>query len=521
MRGPATARPRELMAVPFYGRYLALVDEIERRFPVSAWKSGDLDLWPQVRMDLYLDMYWAEAGIAAPRERPLPVRLAGRMAMPLRNFWKSRHDLAHRLTRPTRAHAIFLGDGLSLDRVDGLWSDRFCEPLMAALERRGLATFLMQGGYLNRLPWYRPTFAANVAESRGYLSAWCRRPPMELPDHDAVLAFLARAAVNAHSLCRRRLERRASLIAATATEFERVLDVVRPTLAFVVAFYAGLGPAFTLACRRRGILSIDVQRAPQGGALHAYRWASPPRLGYTTLPAAFWSWTRNDAARINDWAANLTLPCHWAIHGGHTQIAASLDDRHSATQAWNERFDTIGPGESFDREILVALQPIHGHRDVWDALCSQIESSPRSWRWWIRRHPASRPDQDVEAARLLALRRQNVVIEEASALPLPVLLRRMSAVISLASGATVEASMFRVPAFFLLDAAQYSFADLISSGAAKIVDVASVQAEMARLEKQPAMPPRDEFPDIDETLRGLEDRARTYGEMCAGRRGVT
>ena len=498
------------MAGSFYPRYLTLLDEIERQFPVSAWKSGDLEIWPLARMDLYLDMYWADAGVAAPAERLLPLRIAGRMAMPLRNLWNGRHDLGSQVRRPTPAHAIFLGDGISLDRVEGQWRDRFGEPLIAALEASGHQTFLMQGGALSRLPRYRPTFAANVVESRGFLQALVTRLPLDLPGHDDVLEFLTRNAVDVPSLSRTRLERRAKIVAATAASFERVLGVVKPTVAFVVGYYAGLGPAFVLACRRQGILSVDLQRSPQGGLLHAYRWAAIPARGYATLPTVFWSWTKDDAARVDDWASRLAAPWHSAIHGGHTQLAHYLQPM---TRAWDAQFASIGGGAKFEREILVALQPIHGHRAVWNALRSQIEASPASWRWWIRRHPASRPDQDIESAPLLAMRPPNVVIAEASTLPLPVLLRHMSAMLSLASGAAVEASMFGVPAFFLIDAARHSFADLIASGAAAIIDVGSVNNAIAKVSRTPIRTPRDHPPAIDEILQQLEERARRYRQV--------
>lgn len=490
------------MAGSFYARYLMLIDEIERLFPVSAWRSGDLDLWPLARMDLYLDMYWAAAGMPAPAERSLPLRIAGRLAMPLRNRWKARHDPDSQVVRPAPAHAVFLGDGVSLDCVDGKWRDRFGEPLIAALEARGRATFLMQGGALTRLPWYRPTFAANLVESRGHLRAWVTRLPLELPGHGAVLEFLTRNAVRAPSWSRSRLEHRASIVAATAAAFEPVLRVIKPSVAFVVAYYAGLGPAFLLACRRQGIPSVDLQRSAHGGVLQAYRWSAVPARGYATLPTIFWSWTKEDTARVAAWTARLAAPWHSALHGGHTQLTSYLHG--------DARFASIGDGARFEREILVTLQPIHGHRAVWEALRRQIEAAPKCWRWWIRRHPASRPDQDLEAASLLAMRPPNVLTAEASTLPLPMLLRHMSAVLSLASGAAVEASMFGVPAFFLIEAARDSFADLIARGAAAIIDVGSVNTTISGIHQAPISAPPDPAPPIEKALVQLEERTRLY-----------
>jgi hypothetical protein len=501
------------MAVSFYRRYLALLDGIERRFPVADWRRGDLHVWPLARMDLYLDMYWADAGVAAPRQRPLSLRIAGRLAMPLRNLWNGRDDPGSRVVRPSQAYAIFLGDGTSLDFVAGAWRDRFGEPLIAALEARGLTTFLMQSGYSRRLPWHRPTFAANLVESRGFLKSLFTRSPLELPAHGDVLQFLASNAVDAPSLTRTRLERRANVVAATASSFEAVLRAVRPTLAFVVAGYAGLGPAFLLACRRQGILSIDLQRSPHGGLQHAYFWPAVPACGYATLPSVFWSWTKGDAARIDDWTRTLAAPLHGAIHGGHTQLTPYLDDRNAETRAWDARFATIGGGATYEREILVALQPLHGHRAVWEALRAQIEASPTSWRWWIRRHPASRPDQDVEVAQLLELRPPNVLVTEATMLPLPALLRHTSAVLSLASGAAVEASMFGVPALFLSDAARHTFADLLARGAASVVDVRTVNQYIAKLEAKPRRPSPQAQPDVAQCLLQLDERAAAHRRL--------
>src|SRR6267154_6309654 len=114
----------------FHRRYLTLVDQIERSFPVIGWRRGDLEVWPLARMELYLDMYWANAGRPRPELRPFPFRRLARIARPARNMWRSRGDLAHFVARPKPAHAIFLGDGVSPDLVDGGWRDRFGEPLI-------------------------------------------------------------------------------------------------------------------------------------------------------------------------------------------------------------------------------------------------------------------------------------------------------------------------------------------------------------------------------------------------------
>jgi hypothetical protein len=501
------------VAAPFHRRFLTLVAQIERSLPVALWKSRDVEIWPLARMDLYLDMYWANVRGDLPKRQPLPLRVLSKAATPLTNVWKSRRDLTHWTARPKSAHAIFLGDGVSLDLIDGAWEDRYGEPIFAALERLGLSTFLMQSGGLARLPWHRSTYSANLIAARGSLARLIPSRPADLPGHEEVLEILAQNGVRAPSLSRKILERRAAVVSATASSFERVLLTVKPTLAFVVTYYAGLGAAFVLACRRQGILSIDIQHCPQDGAHKAYDWAAVPQNGYATLPAVFWNWTMRDAADIRRWTSRLSRPWHRSLHGGHTQFL-SLLGAGAASREWDSKFEALAKGVAFEREILVALQPVGGFRDGWDALTAQIQAAPRTWRWWIRRHPASAAYQDAEHRRLVSLRAANVMVDESSRLPLPALLRHMSVVVSRFSGASVEGSFLGVPAIFLSEEARGQFSDLIDRGLASIVSIARLVETIAAMPAVRARPAALSFPDIDATLVELQKMAAEYARLC-------
>ena len=509
-----------MTATPFHRRYITLVQHIEREFPVARWLSGDVEVWPLARLDLYLDMYWANVGGELPKPRSFAIRALRAAATPVRNIWKSRGDLQHCILRAAAADAIFLGDGVSLDLVDGAWQDRYCEPVIAALERRGASTFLMQSGELARLPWHRPTFAANLVALRGNLARVTSRATAVLPDYERVLEFLTKNHVHAPSLSHDNLVGRANAVSATASAFERLLRRVKPRLAFVVTYYSGLGPAFMLACRRQGVLSIDLQHCPQEGAHKAYGWNALPENGYATLPAVFWNWTQHDAAYIERWAHRLALPWHRSVHGGHTQLSPYLNDTDRLTLAGDAKFAAMTRGTIFEREILVALQPVGGYRERWEALAAQIESAPLTWRWWIRRHPASSAYQDAEFKRLVSLRRPNVVVDESSDLPLPVLLRHMHVVISRFSGASAEAAVLGVPAIFLSEEARGQFSRLIDQGFAKVIEIESLNAAIAAMPIKTRRPAPIFIPGLDQTLDRLQEMAREYPQLFAASQQV-
>lgn len=490
-------------------RHRELVDSIERECRVAEWRSGDIDLWPLASQDLFGDIFRAAGAVTAERPPPFAIRAGITLATPALNLWKSRHDLAHWQSKPHRADAIFLGDGVSLDRVDGAWRDRFGEPIAQAFERQGRRCFVMQSGNLARLPWARPTHAANVIAARAALIAELTRSSApRLPDHSAVIRLIESSGVASPSLSSERLARRARRVAAQAAAFERILHSVKPSVAFVVTYYAGVGHAFALACRRSGILCVDLQHCPHDAFHRAYRWSTLPTRGYSTLPGLFWTWTEKEASNIQRWSDSLSRPWHRAIAGGHPQIAGLRNG--DGERLWKGASGHRG----YEREILVALQPIGGKSEVWDALAGVIRSAPPGWRWWIRRHPASTSKQDRAYGRLLSLDESNVVIGEAAQIPLAALLGRMDALVSLASGTSAEAAILGVPAFFLDREACDTFPGLIARGEAEMMDLANLVCAIASLPTGRSRPPV--FPgSIEDRLIEIDRLAMDYAGLCA------
>ena len=501
----ASARP--------YRLYLQLVAKIEDCFQVQRWRSGDIDLWPLVSQDLFLDIFRMCGGDTAPAPPSYLLRAVSGAALPVINLWKSRADFAHLAVHPRRSDTILLGDGVSLDFVDGAWRDRYCEPVASALEKMGRTCFFMQSGNLNRLPWARPTFPANQVASRAaFKAALAKFPQIELPDHERVIRLLEEKGVHPFSLAKKKLARRARTVAAQASCFDRILEEVQPRTAYVVSYYAGLGHAFALACRRRGIICIDLQHCPHGHMARGYRWSVIPAQGYSTVPALFWAWTRADAAQIRRWTDTLDQDWHRAIAGGHTQIDALSTSE--IERLWQMALAEIGDDREFDREILVTLQPIGGKRAIWEALKQEINASPASWRWWIRRHPASTSHQDSEYAALLSMGRAGIVVGQASQIPLPVLLAHMDAQVSLASGSAGEAAMLGVPAFFLDAEARDTFPELLARGEARIIAIEALVQAIDALRPRPG-PGMAKSHDLEQTLGKIDRLAAAYSRLCS------
>lgn len=509
----------------YHRQFFALVDQIERDFPVEEWRAGDVPLWPLARTTLHSNIceeLLGEGG-AEGRARRQTLRFAARVARaaacaatPLTNIWRSRTDLRHAVLRPHPAKALFLGDGLSLDRVDGAWKDRFCDPLIAALDERGETTLLMQRGNLQRLPWSRPTFAANTIINRGQLLAGLLRMAPSLavsvPEYEAAIRVIARNGVPVLGLSVDTLRDRARAISITASLFEHLLNVVRPSLCFIVGYFWGMGHALALACRRRRILSIELQREGRSGEHEAYRWTTAPEDGYSILPAVFWTWTRADADAIETWTRHLKRPWHRALHGGHPQLASWFNEDDPVTRATDAKINEVRARSFAERDILVALQSVDGYEETWNALASFIEARPPTWRWWIRYHPSTIHLGDHGVGRLPAIRRHNVLVDLPSSVPLPALLRHVDALVTATSGTAVEASMFGLRTFFLSPDARNFHPRLIDSQDAEIVTDMTVLEQRLR-DLPDKRGGRIAQPDLAGTLSRLVKMADEYRSL--------
>ena len=96
-------------------RYLDLVDEIEARFAVARWTSGDVDLWPPARVDLFLDLFKAGGADSAQAPPPFIPRAAGALGVfvedhPQRRIKTGRQGVARHPLRGQRV-ADFVLDG--------------------------------------------------------------------------------------------------------------------------------------------------------------------------------------------------------------------------------------------------------------------------------------------------------------------------------------------------------------------------------------------------------------------------
>ena len=471
-------------------QFFALIQDIEQRFPVADWRAGGVPVWPIARIAARSETLDVTNG-----EAPLPAtgkltRLCRKTERALSYVFslildpsKNCADWSREVLLPRPVDALFLGDGASLDCIDGAWQDRYCAPLMKALEASGKSCLLMQPAASQRLPRGQATFSVNWIDRWGRLLANARpsgKP--HLPDHQEFSRFLKEKGLELDVFQYSALQSSGARVAAMAWLFDLILSRTRPKIVFIVSYYHDIGYALCLACRRRGILTVDLQHGGQNGNHEAYnRWLVMPPEGYSVLPAVFWNWDKEDAQGIDDWAKALSRPWHRSLWAGHPQLAPWLDDNSSQARHFDHEIAQIRKSGTFD--ILVALQDLERFSGNWNSLADFIAASPPSWRWWLRRHPSPSYNNGPSLRKILSVKRPGLFVTEASALPLPALLRNVDAVITMMSSTAFEAQNFGHRTIFLTEYARALWPQLVKSGKAEvIVDMALLEARLKEIE---------------------------------------
>lgn len=437
------------------------INRLEHSFPIAAWRAGDADLWPSYRFRLY-DA--AIVNLLATQAPPSPLgrwrRLTERASRALwrvpRAAWRDR--AANACVRPGNS-AIFLSDGVSFLRMADTWFDRVVDPVIQALEARGLRSLKLTPLAEAHVPRRHPSWFIQPSIDRIKLFASLRRPKLDLPGFDA-LAAAAVTDFGALVPTRDWLRTQAARLEALAGWFGAIIRRSGASAAFVNTWYSLEGQAFVLAARRLGLRTIDLQHGLQGEQHVAYaRWCAMPTAGYSTLPDECWVWSSREADAIESWSRHTHR--HRARVTGNFWLQHWRQDTDPLVNAYLEQARALR--HDAPTHVLICLTWGVAAEET-DKLMEAARACDRSVRFWWRLHPVEAARRGELIARLAHFGLDSKRVDSATDLPLYALLRCVDMTISHSSTVTQEAAEFGIPSIVSSDYGAGLFSELIQQG---------------------------------------------------------
>ena len=246
---------------------------------------------------------------------------------------------------------------------------------------------------------------------------------------------------------------------ARAGVFEKMFRKMGTKAVFLDCWYTWESFAATLAARRAGVLSIELQHGVQGLHMSGYAgW----RESYELMPELFWVWGQQASEALRQRNAFDIR----TVVGGNCWLNAWRNNEWSnAFSQEIARAKALRGGQSL--VVLVTLQPGVDEEPVLDA----IKRSPRDWHWLVRIHRRERTTDRYAAlaARLEGIH-PHVLIDEPTGLPLYALIGAIDVHVTGASTCALEALAFGKPTVAFNANARKAFGSLLETDAMTYAD---------------------------------------------------
>lgn len=494
--------------------FLSVLTGVEARYPVSEWRVDGVHAWPIVRTRAMRFNDEAKALAkgreTAPSEKSRHANAARRVLAGARSAARAgREDREHHVPRrPGSADLLFFGDAVSRVAMGGVWYDRFCDPIADAAASLGMRSVQLEPHHHYPTPRARPS--RYVQPRLDLIDAATRLAPgrasESLEGWDGLTAELHEAGISAAALDRAATVREVVLINWQARSLARFFDSVRPRLAILVD-YTIPAMAFTLAARRAGVPSVEIQHSipPVDHPMYA-AWAATPPGGYEPLPTRYWTWTEGAAAVIRSWATAVPDGPRTVV-GGSPWLESWRSPSHGLMRGYDERFAAERASRPGQTQVLLTFQRTMGTSDVIGPILEAATATRDRAHWWYRLHPTTRPEEAARVRAAVAASGVGPQSRDVTADPLYAVLRHTDVHVTHMSSTVHEAALFGVRSVLTDPDASAGYPDLFEAGWAIQASTAPdiVSAVLTPGPGQTANPatPQRAGPDPTDTLATL------------------
>jgi len=350
-----------------------------------------------------------------------------------------RNDLRHsdRPDDPEKDIVILTQSGRRTRLGENLF-DIYSDPLVINFRNKGLSILVWEQGaeywprYSNSA-WITKRLAIEASVIRNLVP---EKPPGWFIDFSS----WSKSTFN-HEIKWQNFRKIIHSVHARSIVFGGWLDNCGARLLISVCWYDPMVMAATLAAKRLGVTSVDLQHGIQDKGHFAYSgWDHIPVKAYELIPDYFWSWGSSEADQLMEINPAFKTQCK-AVTGGNLWYNLWRDKNDFLI----DTPDRICKDIPREKTILVTLQ--HGPANFAELIVEVITDSSTDWFWLIRLHPAT-PTHEADHIRNLLdkIDMTNIDYQISSSAPLYSLIDNCDVLITGHSTCALEALGFGVPA---------------------------------------------------------------------------
>ncbi len=427
----------------------------EREFPVNEWQIQGIDIWPIVRIKLYI--FLLNLGADKPKlnsahsltnRKPSTVERLIKVPGSMINSLAVLYQFYKKL-EPKKI--IFFGSHFHRTLDNGVYFNRFFDPMvhehqlqdevyMIEFEKVlkenynqkaivGLHKYLDQYKYVKK---FMGKFRSpeEVGISLNKYQVFFDAVTRDFPDAGKL------------NITAKGLKRWAYKLNSSKGFFINFYKRTRPEKIIFLSYYGYDDMAAAiLAAHELGIKTIDFQHGPQTNVHMAYSsWTKHPVKPYNIMPLEYWTWDQKSKENIEEWAQK-------------TEFIQAKEVGHPYLAYFKKKILYKDIGE----KIFFSLQTFNLKEMFPAAILGLMKTS--ELKWILRMHPRSNYTKKDLKFFLIKNKVDNYIYEIENALdtPLPKSLAGAKLHITNFSGCVIEAGMLNIPSLLIHESGKEIF----------------------------------------------------------------
>lgn len=479
------------------------INQLEATKPVDEWKIDGVHLWPFMRVKLFFALLaQSEKSHNEQRVKATPVKdsaHAGFLQSKINRIKQSnkylRFEAKQHLRKLPNTDYLIATSATHRTEFQNKSFNKFADPLLDQLFT-GLNLETSPNHFYNREKVNRPKqvryfydYFNAVLKSEERKERIQQEKKVELDQYAQFLEeveTVLKVDLGSVGITEEALVKTMDRFHDFAETYELILDRVKPKVVLTVCFYSFSVMVLNYVAKKKGLKTIEIQHGPQSDVHMGYAaWNKVPDEGFNTLPQYFWNWDKYSYKVISAWT--------------------DQQSHHHCFVAGNPWMQYLNKSVGHRDIVLYSLQNLTFEHLFPPYLVETIKQSTHEW--WIRLHPRQLEYlDDVQQFFKNKNITDKVNIDEATTLPLPVVLSRTIVHVTNFSGCTLEAADLGIPSVVIDIRGKDAFEALIEEG--KVVyceEPLQFSQELNKLSNTDAVVTEVEKYDWKKTIEELDD----------------
>lgn len=248
-----------------------------------------------------------------------------------------------------------------------------------------------------------------------------------------------------------RLKSKIHLIYLYSIFYSLIIKLTNVKVAYILCYYNVQMFGLIYALNKKGVITYDVQHGSQGKLhpMYQFNLSNLKEGNFNTLPAKFWVWDTPSYNSLISWLPN--------DRKGDVELNGNPWIDYSIS-LYKDRYSQFF--KDTKRIILITLQESIIN-DIFLDLIDNLDQE--KFEWWIRFHPRMVEKKDYWKKYFLNKKINNINIDFATELPLPLILSYTFLHISRYSGSIIEGCHLNVKTFITDEIGIITYEDYVDN----------------------------------------------------------